>query len=192
MNSITTGDKLSVRELRWEDMEDCVENYYSYFDELRDNEDLGLVLSAEKPSLATEVRWFAELYSAVLEQKAFACVAVAGGKVVGMCEVRRRDTRPALFHTATLGIAVRRGFRGRGAGEMMLRWSLARCTGRFEVIYLTVFSTNTEAKRLYEKVGFRVCGIRPKAIKRGSRYFDEVEMAIELPSAKEQQKEMNA
>jgi len=44
----------------------------------------------QRPSLPSEFKWFADLYSSMLEGDAVAYVAEADKRIVGMCEVRRR------------------------------------------------------------------------------------------------------
>ena len=43
---------------------------------------------------------------------------------------------------------------------------------------LNVFSYNTQARRVYEKSGFRIEGIRRDAIMYGGKYEDDILMAM--------------
>lgn len=170
---------LVVRELEWGDMEAVVANYYSFFDELAENPWLGILVGGAKPSWSEEAKWFAELYASVLEGDSVAYVAVADGRVVGLCEVRRRPRRD-LAHVGVLGISVVKGYRGIGVGEALLRRTLEACRGKFEMVVLEVFSNNTAAKRLYEKVGFKTYGTLPRGIKRNGEYVDLIQMYLLL------------
>jgi len=169
-----------IRELRWEDMGPVVSNYYSYFDELTENPWLGLLVGGAKPSISEEARWFADLYASILEGDSVAYVGVVDSSLVGLCDVGRRSKKSELSHIGVLGISVRRGYRGMGVGEALIRHTLDACRGKFEIVTLAVFSNNTAAKRLYEKVGFKPYGRLPKAIKRGGEYVDEELMYIEI------------
>ncbi len=47
-------------------------------------------------------------------------------------------------------MAIRKEDRGRGLGTAILEQTLQKCRGKFEIIELSVFSNNDDAKRLYE------------------------------------------
>lgn len=81
-------------------------------------------------------------------------VAEIDGRVVGGADFHRgRWVKNA--HTAELGVAVRKEWRGLGLGEALLRagqeW--ARGLG-VRKLKLAVFATNERALRLYRKLGF--------------------------------------
>jgi RimJ/RimL family protein N-acetyltransferase len=79
-----------------------------------------------------------------------------------------------------LGILVHRDHRGSGVGTALLQRALAEARSKFELVYLSVFSVNSGALRLYQRFGFSVCGHLPRAVKRGGRYFDEERMVLEF------------
>jgi len=47
-------------------------------------------------------------------------------------------------------------------------------------VYLTVWSKNVEAQRLYRRFGFTLCGHFPHTLKRNGQYFDEDRMFLAL------------
>jgi hypothetical protein len=47
--SFIKNKKFNIRPLKWEDMNDIVDNYYSYFSELKENPQLGLLVGGKKP-----------------------------------------------------------------------------------------------------------------------------------------------
>jgi ribosomal protein S18 acetylase RimI-like enzyme len=49
-----------------------------------------------------------------------------------------------------------------------------------EQVRLTVTSPSTEARSLYDAVGFRLVGVLPRALKDGPRYLDEELLLLEL------------
>jgi ribosomal protein S18 acetylase RimI-like enzyme len=77
---------------------------------------------------------------------------------------------------------VGRPWRGRGIGRALLRAAIDRSRGRFELVELSVFATNTRARKLYESVGFRSWGVLPKGIQRQGRPIDLEHMVLELGS----------
>jgi ribosomal protein S18 acetylase RimI-like enzyme len=168
-----------IREVRPSDFDDIVATFYSYFDEVKADPGFGLLLQREKPTMDDERKWFDALLKEINEGNAITIVAEVRSHVIGNCMVRR--TRPATpaDHRATLGIAVKNGYRGRGIGEAMMKAAIEKCKGTFEVVELTVLSHN-QAKKLYESLGFRTFGTRPYALKRGGRYFAEDLMYLKL------------
>jgi ribosomal protein S18 acetylase RimI-like enzyme len=167
-----------IRELRWNDMDDIVRNYYSYYDELEHNPDLGLTLFNSKPSYEDEIRWFSTLYAEMMRGDCFASVAERDSKVVGLCEVRAMAARECTSHIGTLGIAIHKDSRGMGIGEKLLKRTIDSCRDRFEIIVLDVFIANVAARRLYSKLGFRSMGVLPNAVKRNQTYYDEERMYL--------------
>jgi RimJ/RimL family protein N-acetyltransferase len=79
-----------------------------------------------------------------------------------------------------LGILVREGFRGRGAGTELLRATIEGCRGVFDLVRLSVFSVNARAADLYRRFGFVPIGHVPAAVHRGDRYLDEELMILDL------------
>jgi len=156
------------------------ECYYSYYDEIKENPTLGLTLFADRPSLSSELDWFAQNYKKMADGDGVFMVAEVDSHVVGVCEVERVTYNPEVSHRGELGLAIRKEYRGKGVGTALLGQTLERCKGKFEIIQLSVFSINQMAKSLYEKFHFKSIGVRPRSIKRGDRYFDEDIMILVL------------
>jgi len=112
---------------------------------------------------------------------AFEAAALAGiaGLVVATGEKER--------HKGTLfGMYVRPGARGHGVGRALVDAVLAAADGVVEQVLLAVVDGNSGARRLYERCGFTVYGIEPRALKFQGRYFDEVLMLCRLPAMADQ------
>jgi len=169
-----------VRPLEWRDFDDLTDVYYLLYEERARGEPIGITLFGERPTRADEVTWFTGLYRDVLAGNTIAMVAERGGHAIGSCIVGRQGARPDAEngHVGVLGLLVHRDHRGIGAGTALLRATLARCHGVFEIVRLTVFATNTGAKRLYAAFGFRDAGRIPRAIRRNGAYFDEDLMVL--------------
>ena len=168
-----------IRDLKPSDFDDIVNNLYSYYEEVSENPELGLVLFNTKPSISYELEWFSNLYKGIAAGNNVAVVAEVDSHAVGLCIVHGRLPDSEISHGAELGIALRKEYRGRGIGTPLLREALERCRGKFETVELAVL-TNNRAKKLYEKFGFKIIGTRQRAIKRGNRYFDEYVMILTL------------
>ena len=169
-----------IRELQWNDMNDLIENYYSYYEEVKRDPEFGIIFFHYKPSFESEVEWFSNLYRDTMKGDAFVRVAVEDGKVVGICDIHRIRPDSEVSHNGVLGIAIREGYRNRGIGKALISDALDAARGKLEIVTLSVFTTNKRANSLYRKLGFIDYGMRPKSIKRGNRYFDELYMYILL------------
>jgi ribosomal protein S18 acetylase RimI-like enzyme len=169
-----------IRSVRWSDFDDLRETYYRLYEERDRGEPIGITLFRDRPSLADEVDWFSRQYHRVLAGDSVMSVAEVDGRVVGNCVVDRAGANASseAGHVGTLGILVDAAFRGRGVGSALLRHAIDACRGKFEVVRLSVFSVNQRAQRLYRRFGFEVCGHVPRAVRRGSTYFDEELMVL--------------
>ena len=77
-----------------------------------------------------------------------------------------------------MGISVRKEYWGCGLGSYLMQLAIDQTrTNGFEQLELGVFSDNTRAIHLYEKVGFERCGTIPHAFKlKDGTYRDEIMM----------------
>lgn len=95
-------------------------------------------------------------------------VAVDGDRVVGFAALYRFGL-PSLSHNARLGIGLIPEYREKGLGTKLMAGLLKLSRGKFRVLYLEVFGKNQRARKLYEKMGFEVCG-RIKGYMKGLSY----------------------
>jgi RimJ/RimL family protein N-acetyltransferase len=167
------------RDVRPSDFESLSNNFFSFIDELKENPDLGLVLVKKKPTLSEELEWFSDFYKNVEQGKTIATVAETDSKVVGVCEVERMRPDSDVSHRGELGLAIVKEYRGQGIGTELMKHTLEKCRGKFEMIELSVFSIN-KAKKLYERFGFQTFGHNPHAIKRDGKYYEEDLMLLKL------------
>ncbi|TAL38534.1 MAG: GNAT family N-acetyltransferase [Alphaproteobacteria bacterium] len=93
-------------------------------------------------------------------------VALAGGKVVGWCDVIPAKDRPIHAHTGVLGIGILPEFRGKGMGRALMTATIAKArTKGLTRIELTVRENNVNAIALYKKIGFETEGIKKNAVR---------------------------
>ena len=87
-----------------------------------------------------------------------------------------------LKHRCSVGIALFLEYCNRGIGELLMGILIERAReAGFEIMELDVFSANTGAIHLYEKLGFVRSGERKNAIKyKDGTYADELLMALPL------------
>ncbi|MGP8077266.1 MAG: N-acetyltransferase family protein [Thermoplasmata archaeon] len=172
-----------LRELRWADFEALVESYWELYDARDRGEPFGIPLFAVRPSQEEEAAWFATLFRRTVSGDGIAVVAEVDGRAVGLCEIR--PTSPGGRgseggHVGELGILIDHRHRGRGLGRAMIRRALELAPARFEIVRLWVFANNDRAKRLYVRLGFTAAGRLPSVVRRGTTYFDEELMYVDL------------
>ena len=87
------------------------------------------------------------------------------GKVAGNCHVRWSKNLK-IRHRASVGIALMSPYWNQGIGTMMFREMIRIAEANENILQLELefIEGNTRARALYEKMGFRIAGIRPNAI----------------------------
>ena len=93
-------------------------------------------------------------------------MCIVDGRVVGNCEIsffRGMKTR----HRASIGIALISEFWNQGIGTKMFEEMIRLAETREEVTQLELefVEGNARARHLYEKMGFRIAGVHPNAIR---------------------------
>jgi RimJ/RimL family protein N-acetyltransferase len=163
------GKKVTLRAPKWGDLDD----YLYFINSLV--EEKAMILMNEKQNRDSEIDWISRLLSGVERDKIAALIAEADGRLVGSCEINPK--RGYSAHLGSLGISLLDGYREIGIGqEIMLETEkLAKRLG-IEVVELEVFAINARAIHVYEKVGYKVTGRVPDAIKWDDGYIDSLIM----------------
>lgn len=174
--------EITVRPFRVEDTEELRKVYLDLYDERDAGVPVGVTLFDTRPSREDEALWYDRQRQRLDAGDLIYLVAEVGGKAVGSCSIARLGPTSASeeSHVGELGILVGRAMRGKGVGSALLERSLAEAKKKFEVVFLSVFSNNVRARRLYERFGFSVCGHLPRIVKRGRQYFDEERMVLDF------------
>ncbi|NLA82886.1 MAG: GNAT family N-acetyltransferase, partial [Clostridiaceae bacterium] len=93
-------------------------------------------------------------------------VCLVDGKVAGNCHISWNN-RLKTRHRASVAVALLREFWNQGIGtrltQEMIR--IAEENENILQIELEFVEGNSRARALYEKMGFRICGIKPNAIR---------------------------
>lgn len=92
------------------------------------------------------------------------------------------NTKRKNAHTGEFGVSVHPKYQGLGIGrtliESLLEW--AKRKEQIEKVFLQVFATNTNAIKLYQRMGFATEGRHVKAIKQpDGEYVDIIQMYIQ-------------
>jgi L-phenylalanine/L-methionine N-acetyltransferase len=104
-------------------------------------------------------------------------VAVADDEVVGLAGLE--VGRGRLRHSGHVFLFVARDWQGRGVGSQLLQTLLDLADNWLMLrrVELTVFADNERAKRLYERLGFEVEGLRKLSVTSQGELKDEYMMA---------------
>ena len=100
-------------------------------------------------------------------------------KVIGFVEIRRQSKR--MNHVGVVGVAVHPNYWRKGYGTRLLKEGVEQARNedivRLEADTLT---KNRAMRRIAEKVGFKLEGVRKKRFRMNGRYEDEALLALTL------------
>ena len=105
-------------------------------------------------------------------------MCLVDGKVVGNCEITFRRTLKTR-HRASVAIALLKDYWNQGIGTRMFQEliRIAQANPYATQIELEFVEGNTRARHLYEKMGFRITGVIPNAIRlRDGTFLNEYTM----------------
>ncbi len=128
-----------------------------------------------------EVEWLKKELDEVARGDALIFVAddEDDGRIAGAVDIRRGKFKES--HTAELGISVCKDYRKMGLGTKMMRLALAEAKKiGIKLVWLQVFSTNTDAIELYKKLGFRKDATLKKRLFYEGKYVDKIMMSRPL------------
>ena len=93
-------------------------------------------------------------------------MCIVDGKVVGNCEIIFFNNMKTK-HRASVAIALISDFWNQGIGTKMFEEMIRLAEEREGVIQIELeyVEGNARARHLYEKMGFRIVGVRPNAIR---------------------------
>ena len=103
------------------------------------------------------------------------------GRLAGNCQIAFH-ARAKIRHRASVAIALLREFWDLGIGTKMFEEMFRLAGERPEVrqIELDFIEGNDRARHLYEKMGFRITGVRPDAIRRKDGTFANEYMMVKM------------
>ncbi len=111
------------------------------------------------------------------EKTRWYCIKV-DGKIAGSTMVRKNNVKSKRGHTADFGINIAKEFWGKGVGDKTMEFVIKKSKkAGVKRLELEVVAENTRARRLYEKHGFMVEGVKKKSFRIGGRYHDTIMMA---------------
>ena len=107
----------------------------------------------------------------------FALEKLSDGEYIGRCSIIKIDWKNSV---AEVGIFLGRPYWSQGYGTDAMRVLVRFIFNEMNMnkIKLHVFSFNERAKRVYEKIGFKVEGILRQELFREGRYHDVIVMGL--------------
>ena len=131
-----------------------------------------------KLSVEEEESWissFAEKKNSLL------LVALHEDHIVGNIDITG-SVRNAMKHTGVIGMGMLYEWRNLGLGTALMQQAInwAQHNDLLEMLWLEVYTENTEGIRLYKNMGFEECGIVKNFFKHNDRYFDKLTMSRPL------------
>ena len=163
------GRTVTLRAPKWGDLDEMLYFINSLVEEK------AMIMMNEKQTRDSEIGWISQLLGSVEKDKMVAVVAEVDGRLVGSCEITPK--RGYLSHLGSLGISLLAGYRELGIGqEMVLEAEKQAKRLGVEVVDLEVFEANKRAIHVYEKVGYKITGRIPDAVKWEGAYMDALIM----------------
>lgn len=108
--------------------------------------------------------------------------AFNNNKMIGMVGFKREASKKLQHKAVIWGMYIAPEYQGRGIGRKLLEEIIDRAKhmGSLKQINLVVVTSNEQAKRLYQSLGFQQYCIERKALKVGNTYYDEEMMVLIL------------
>jgi RimJ/RimL family protein N-acetyltransferase len=179
--TLASGKKVTLRVLRWEDLDSLLSFINSLVKEKQGDSRSGLYTGFDrKVTREEEAEWLAQTLVAIEGGNVINMVAEIAGKIIANGEVARGKYKDTRRH-GQIGLTMVGEYRGQGVGrrmiELLVRESRGAGLRSLEVEFL---ADNLIARRAYEKAGFKQAGIIPRKVFRRGRYFDGLVMTREL------------
>ena len=173
------GETVTLRALKWEDLDDCMAFINNLVGEKDSEPDLGIVAD-RKQTRDEEAEWLANQITGIEKGSIVSVVAEVKGRLEASGDVAKGSYEDTKHH-GYLGIAISRTHRNRGIGLEMMRTLIkeSRKAG-LKTIQLEVFANNPRAIHVYERTGFKEAGRIPKKMLRNGKFIDSIVMAREL------------
>ncbi len=124
-----------------------------------------------------QIEWWKNLHKKTDDKRYVICFADKPEEIIGRLRIQNINY---LHHNCEVGLDIMPEYRGKGFGlksyRMLLEFLFKHLN--MNVVYLKVADFNPNAKKLYEKVGFKETGRLPQFYYRHSRYWDYIIMSL--------------
>ena len=167
------GQEVILRTLKWEDIDDLNKIINALIDE-------GADIPFVKPVTRDEqIDWMGKRLGDAEKGKVLTIVAEVNDRVIAITDIKIQTGFRS--HVGDLGIIMLKEYRDLGIGTEMLKLLIAQARDKsVKLVTLYVFSTNTRAIHVYEKLGFHECGRIPGEFVKNGKYIDRITMIKRL------------
>jgi len=143
-------------------------------------EDTFISFSGEHLSIEDEREYVLNGVKALKNGDELHLVAIFENQIVAVCDARRDlSLKKRSAHIAQLGLTVAKDFRGEGLGKKMMTQTIElipEYLPDIKLLKLSVFTENTAAIALYNKLGFRQYGLLTGGVYYRGQYIDHILM----------------
>jgi len=177
-NSVMIGEMTTLCSIRKLDQNDAEDWAAIRRESLEANP---LAFSASVPDDLTV--WLESIRTRLAESDESAVFGAFSGKsLVGIVGIQRYAGKKERHKCFIWGMYVTAQRRRSGTGERLLRAAIqeARSWQGVEQVQLAVSEVADDAKRLYERIGFREWGREPRTLSWQGRFADETHMILDL------------
>ncbi len=170
--TLKDGRIVHIREARVED----AERLHAFYKVVTTETEF-LITKPDEVFTVSEERALINVYRSTFNR--LYLVALSGSSVVASLKIAG-GRRKRVSHSGELSIAVRRDFWGRGLGRRMMEMGISWAKGVLKRIELNVVDNNDRAIRLYESLGFKLEGVKKRAVRLSDGFHDVYIMALLL------------
>ena len=123
-----------------------------------------------------QLNWWKNLHNKKDDKRFVICMANNLKEVIGRLRFQNINY---LHNNCEIGLDILPAYRGKGFGLKSYKMALNFLFNHYNMnmIYLKVADFNPNAKKLYEKVGFKETGRLPKYFYRHGKYWDYIIMS---------------
>ncbi|MDE2589561.1 MAG: GNAT family N-acetyltransferase [Patescibacteria group bacterium] len=169
------GEEAIIRYPKWEDLYQMLD-----FINTISLEDTYVTFSGEVVTQEGEMYYLAEMLKGIEMQDNLYLSCFVDNRFAGSCSILRDMLgRRRSYHVGVFGITIAKEFRGEGIGEELSSATIdeaKQAIPGLTLLRLQMYSPNTVAHYLYEKLGFIDYGRLPGGIWYKGDYVDEVVM----------------
>ena len=162
--------KMEIRKIQ-------IEDAYNYLDMLLNLDNETKFMMFEPGERSTDINIAKNIIEKSVNGDNLVLVATDEENIIGFLSVQKGVPK-RIKHTGYVVVGIREKYRGMGIGSKLFSeldiWAIENKITRLE---LSVICSNTIAKHLYEKNGFKVEGIKKNAMIIDGKYVDEFFMA---------------
>lgn len=147
------GDSIVIRTAQETDAENLIALKMSY---IKDTTTIPLYDFEYTNTFEQEAEWMKKY---AYQDNSLLLLAEHNGVLIGNIDLTGNQ-RKKLYHTGMIGMGIRPEWQNKGIGSLLLENTLKWAENSpLEIVWLEVYSTNPAGIKLYEKCGFKSCGI---------------------------------